>query len=58
MIEEQPERWGIFTPRQIDDLAGELRAGDNPNELPPEREERARTIIARRLRAAARDDPE
>lgn len=54
MLEDHSERWGVFTPREVDALAGELEAGDRADESPAQREERARAIIARKMEAATR----
>lgn len=55
MSASEPSHSGIFSRDEIEDMRGELSAGDVPDETPHEREARAHQIIVRSMNNAARD---
>lgn len=55
MSASEPSNSGVFYPDEIEDMRGELSAGDVPDETPHEREARAQQIIVRSMNKGARD---
>ncbi len=55
MSASEPSNSGVFSPDEIEDMRGELSAGDVPDETPHEREARAQQIIVRSMKMGARD---
>ncbi len=54
MSASEPSNSGVFSPDEIEDMRGELSAGDVPDETPHEREARAQQIIVRSMNKGVR----